>query len=251
MDAHVEHVLDAHDAYIEHGLVDHMDAHMEHTLDDHLNDLDHDVDAHIEHCDDTQLECDHHLDLGVDVMQLAHVEHDHTLGVIEEDCSHDTQCVIEQFSSQGAQLHTSLVERMADLDVDESAVMQSFLDSLMPDVDTDMSGHVGLDDDALDALDTGMADILRLARISHVSSAFGSLMYELLCSRPDIAVAIGAFALGFVSRSMIDIGIERVGALQELHLFLHQSYVSLTLIDMSLDQFEVHGYTLFEAVGVG
>ncbi|KAH6555262.1 hypothetical protein KP509_1Z269400 [Ceratopteris richardii] len=177
--------------------------------------------------------------------------HNDTLGVVEHDSSHDTQCMVEHVSSHDAQLDTSLVVSMADLDAEESAVMQSFLDSLMPDVDIDMSGHVGLDDGALDALDRGMADMLRLARIAHVSSAFGSLMYELLCSRPDIAVAIGAFALGVVSRSMIDTGIERVGALQELHEFLHQSDMSSTLIDMSLEQFEVHGYTLFEAVGVG
>ncbi|KAH7365099.1 hypothetical protein KP509_18G008900 [Ceratopteris richardii] len=251
MDAYVEHVLDAHDTYVEHGLVDHMDALMEHTLDDHLDALEHDMDAHIEHCDDTHLELDHQFDLGIDVVQLAHVEHDHTLGVIEQDCSHGIQCMVEHISSHDAQLDTSLVVSMADLYVEESAVMQSFLDSLMPDVDTDISVHVGLDDGALDALDTGMAGILRLARIAQVSSTFGSLMYELLCSRPDIAVAIGAFALGVVSRLMIRTGIERVGALQELHEFLHLSDMSSTLIDMSLEQFEVHGYTLFEAVGVG
>ncbi|KAH7443087.1 hypothetical protein KP509_02G018600 [Ceratopteris richardii] len=247
IDAYVEHVLDVHDAYGEHDCFDHMDALTEQTLDDQLDALEHDVDARIEHCDDTQLE----FDLGVDVVQLAHAEHDDTLGVVEQDSSHGIQCMVEHISSQDAQLDTSLVDRMTDLDAEESAVMQSFLDSLMPDVDIDMSGHVGLDDGALDALDTGMADIVRLAMIAHVSSAFGSLIYELLCSRPDIAVVIGAFALGVVSRSMIDIGMERVGALQELHQFLHQSYVSSTLVDMSLEQFEVHGYTLFEAVGVG
>ncbi|KAH7421878.1 hypothetical protein KP509_13G079400 [Ceratopteris richardii] len=250
-DAYIEHVLDAHDAYIEHDFVDHMDAHVEHTSDDQLDALEHDMDAHVEYCDDTQLELDHQFDLGVDVVQLAHAEHDDILGVVEQDSSYDTQRIPEHISSHDAQLDTSLVVSMADLDAEESAVMQSFLDSLMPDVDIDMSGHVGLDDGALDALDRGMADMLRLARIAHVSSAFGSLMYELLCSRPDIAVAIGAFALGVVSRSMIDICIERVGALQELHQFLHQSYVSSTLVDMSLEQFEVHGYTLFEEVGVG
>ncbi|KAH7431300.1 hypothetical protein KP509_08G041500 [Ceratopteris richardii] len=235
MDAHVEHVLDAHDAYVDHGLVDHVDSLIEHTLNDHLDALEHDVDDHVEHYDDTQLECDHQFDLVVDVVQLAHVEHDDTLSVVEQDSSYDTQCMPEHTSSQDAQLDTSLVDRMTDLDIDESSIMQSFLDSLMPDVDTDMSGHVGLVDGALDALDTGMADILRLAMIAHILRAFGSLMYELLCSRPNIAVAIGAFALGVVSRSMIDTDIERVGALQELHQFLHQSYVSSTFVDMSLE----------------
>ncbi|KAH7440286.1 hypothetical protein KP509_04G099800 [Ceratopteris richardii] len=135
MDAHVEHVFDAHDAYGEHDCFDHMDALIEHTLDDHLDALEHDMDAHAEHYDDTQLECDHQFDLGVDVVELAHVEHDDTLGVVEHDSSHGTQYMVEHISSHDAQLDTSLVVSMADLDAEESAVMQSFLDSLMLDVD--------------------------------------------------------------------------------------------------------------------
>ncbi|KAH7433612.1 hypothetical protein KP509_07G077800 [Ceratopteris richardii] len=93
MDAHIGHVSDAHDAYVEHSLVDHVDALIEHTSDDQLDALEHDMDAHVEHCDDTQLELDHQFDLCVDVLQLAHAEHDDTLGVVEHDSSDGTQCM--------------------------------------------------------------------------------------------------------------------------------------------------------------
>ena len=45
----------------------------------------------------------------------------------------------------------------------------------------------------------------RLAQIVQVSSAFGSLMSDLLVSRPDLAYAVGAFAVGVVSRLVADI----------------------------------------------
>ena len=75
-------------------------------------------------------------------------------------------------------------------------------------------------DDAVDAYYAELADMVRLAEIAHVSSAFGSLMYDLLVSRPDIAAAVGAFAVGVVSRTMIDIGIEHMGALQVVTRYL-------------------------------
>ena len=79
-----------------------------------------------------------------------------------------------------------------------------------------MPGHNRRDASALDALDTGMADIVTLARIAHILSAFRSLMYNMLLSRPHLAAVVGAFAVGLVSREMADRGIERVGAMQEL-----------------------------------
>ncbi|MCO5591111.1 hypothetical protein L7F22_045088 [Adiantum nelumboides] len=65
-----------------------------------------------------------------------------------------------------------------------------------------------------DAYGTEVADRDRLAHIVHVSSAFGSLMSDLLVSRPDLAYAIGAFAVGVVSRAMTDTGIVHSGAMQ-------------------------------------
>ncbi|MCO5606818.1 hypothetical protein L7F22_061009 [Adiantum nelumboides] len=62
----------------------------------------------------------------------------------------------------------------------------------------------------------------RLAHIVHVSSAFGSLMSDLLVSRPDLAYAIGAFAVGVVSRAMTDTGMVYSGALQVITRYLQQ-----------------------------
>ncbi|MCO5612323.1 hypothetical protein L7F22_066589 [Adiantum nelumboides] len=63
-----------------------------------------------------------------------------------------------------------------------------------------------------DAFGTEVADSDRLAHIVHVLSAFGSLMSDLLVSRPDLAYAVGAFAVGVVSRAMTDTGIVHSGA---------------------------------------
>ena len=112
--------------------------------------------------------------------------------------------------------------RVIDLDAEESIVMQSFLDMLMPEVDM-VLGH--LDDmaairvssnpsDAGYAYGVEVVDMVTLAEIAHVSLAFGSLMYDLLVTRPELAGAMGAFAVGLVSREVTDIGIEHMGALQ-------------------------------------
>ena len=58
-----------------------------------------------------------------------------------------------------------------------------------------------------DAYGTEVADRDRLDEIVQVSSAFWSLMSDLLVSRPDLAYAVGAFAVGVVSRSVADISI--------------------------------------------
>ena len=64
-----------------------------------------------------------------------------------------------------------------------------------------------------DADGTEVADRDRLVEIVQVSSAFGSLMSDLLVSRLDLAYAVGAFAVGVVSHSVVDIGIMHCGAL--------------------------------------
>lgn len=61
---------------------------------------------------------------------------------------------------------------------------------------------------------------VRLAGLASVASAFSGLMYEMLISRLDLAGVVGAFAIGVVSRSMTDIGIEHGGVMQVLHRYL-------------------------------
>ena len=78
----------------------------------------------------------------------------------------------------------------------ESLVLQSFSDMPLPDADMVMHGQVVPED----AFGAELADRDRLAQIAHVLSAFGSLMYDILLSRPDLAYAVGAFAVGVVSR---------------------------------------------------
>ncbi|MCO5562310.1 hypothetical protein L7F22_015936 [Adiantum nelumboides] len=84
--------------------------------------------------------------------------------------------------------------------------------------DDDMVMHSQVVPDE-DAYGTEVADKDRLAHIVHVLSTFRSLMSDLLVSRPDLAYAIGAFAVGVVSRTMIDTGIVYSGALQR-----HENY---------------------------
>ncbi|MCO5612539.1 hypothetical protein L7F22_066807 [Adiantum nelumboides] len=73
-----------------------------------------------------------------------------------------------------------------------------------------------------DAFGTEVADRDRLAHIVHVSSAFGSLMCDLLVSRPDLAYAVDAFAVGVVSHAMTDTGIVHSGALQVVTRYLQK-----------------------------
>ena len=102
-------------------------------------------------------------------------------------------------------------------------------------------------DDAVDAYCAELADMVRLAEIAHVSSAFGSLMYDLLVSRPDIAAAVGSFAVGVVSRLMTNIGIEHMGALQVVTRYLQQMHVRSDSISAhvayTLERIQVHAYS--------
>ena len=72
----------------------------------------------------------------------------------------------------------------------------------MPEADRQaIPGHrVSDSEDACGTDCAEMVDMVRLAKIAHVSSAFGALMYEMFISRPDIAAAVGAFAAGLISR---------------------------------------------------
>ena len=95
--------------------------------------------------------------------------------------------------------------------------------------------------------------MVRLAEIAHVSSAFESLMYDLLVSRPDIAATVGAFAVGVVSRTMTDIGIEHMGALQVVTRYLQQQVhvCSDSNVAYTLERIQVHAYSFSQPVGVG
>ena len=56
-------------------------------------------------------------------------------------------------------------------------------------------------------------EMVKLAEISKIASAFMSLMYEILILQTEIAFAVGAFAVGAVSRVVADIGFEHRGTL--------------------------------------
>lgn len=49
-----------------------------------------------------------------------------------------------------------------------------------------------------------MVDMFWLAEIAHILSAFKTLMYDLLVSRPKIAATVGAFVVGMVSCAKTD-----------------------------------------------
>ena len=61
---------------------------------------------------------------------------------------------------------------------------------------------------------------VQLAGSASVASAFGGLMYEMLISRPDIAAAVGAFAVSVISLLVADTGIVHGGAMQVLCSYL-------------------------------
>ena len=131
------------------------------------------------------------------------------------------------------------------------SVLQSFSEMPLPD-DADMVMHGQVVPE--DAYGTEVADRDRLAEIVQVSSAFGSLMSDLLVSRPDLAYAVGAFAVGVVSRSVADTGIVHCGALQVLTRYLHEVHVcssSVAHSEWSLEHIQVHARTWSEPVGVG
>ena len=125
---------------------------------------------------------------------------------------------------------------LSDCSGADSLVLQSF-SSYMPlpsDVDilprhledTQAIPVLSGPEDAKYAYGAELANRVRLAEIAHVLSAFESLLSDLLVSRPDLAYAVGAFAVGVVSRSVVDIGIvQHCGALQVLTRYLHEVHV--------------------------
>ena len=136
---------------------------------------------------------------------------------------------------------------------DFSALQSFSADMPLPnDADTVMHGLVVPED----AYGTEVADRDRLAHIVHVSSAFGSLMSDLMVSRPDLAYAVGAFAVGVVSRAMTDTGIVHCGAMQVVTRYLHQechrsSSPSGAHIAFTLERLQMHSRIWSEPVGIG
>lgn len=109
-------------------------------------------------------------------------------------------------------------------------------------------------EDAGDAYGVGFTDMVRLAEIAHVLSAFGSLVYDLLVSRPELAAAVVAFAVGVVSRSVADSGIVHGGVLQILTGYLqavHEGSSVDTHVLLSLERLQLHAYSFSQPVGVG
>ena len=68
------------------------------------------------------------------------------------------------------------------------------------------------------------ACFVQLAGAATVASAFGDLIYEILISRPELAVAITAFAISLISRSVIDTRTVHQGGLQVLCRYLQEVY---------------------------
>ena len=110
-----------------------------------------------------------------------------------------------------------------------------------------MHGQVVLED----AYSTEVVDRDRLAEIVHVSSAFGSLMYDLLVSRTELVAAVVSFAMGVVSCLVADTGIVHCGALQVLTRYLHEVHIQSSSVVHSLECIQVHAHTWSERVGVG
>ena len=128
----------------------------------------------------------------------------------------------------------------------DSLVLQSFSDIPLPDADMVMHDS---------ACGSELADMVRLSKIAHVSSAFGSLMYDLLVSRPELVIAVGAFAVGVVSHAVTDTGIDHLGALQVITRYLHEVHVCSSSdaahVSWLLEHIQVHARLWSEPVGVG
>ena len=69
-------------------------------------------------------------------------------------------------------------------------------------------------------LESDLTEVVSLAEISIVASAFGTLMCDILVSRPEVAFAIGAFSVDIVSRTMAETGMEHRGDLQDIVRYL-------------------------------
>ena len=86
--------------------------------------------------------------------------------------------------------------------------------------DLQFRGKVASFSEIIDCLESSfesdLTGLVRLAEIARVASVFGSLMYEMLISRSDLAVAVGAFAVGVISLLVTDAGIVHGGAMHVL-----------------------------------
>ena len=103
-------------------------------------------------------------------------------------------------------------------------------------------------------LESDLTEVVSLAEIATVASAFGILMCDLLVSRPDLAAAVGAFAVGVVSRLVTDIGIEHGGAMQVITGYLQDVRACSsrdTHVWLLLERIQMHAYSLTESVGIG
>ncbi|MCO5566798.1 hypothetical protein L7F22_020479 [Adiantum nelumboides] len=91
-----------------------------------------------------------------------------------------------------------------------TAPLMDVRDMAIPVLEMTHSYVMSSSKDASDAYCAEVVDMVKLAEIAHISSAFG---YDLLVSRLDLAVAVGAVAVGIIRHSVIDIYIGQ-GALE-------------------------------------
>ncbi|MCO5578622.1 hypothetical protein L7F22_032466 [Adiantum nelumboides] len=144
--------------------------------------------------------------------------------VVSDEDAYGTEVVdkdrlahIVHVSSAFGSLMSDLLVSRSDLAYGVGAFAVGVVSHAMTDTGIVHSGALQVVSDE-DAYGTEVADKDRLAHIVHVLSAFGSLMSDLLVSRPDLAYGVGAFAVGVVSRAMTGIGIVHSGALQIVDL---------------------------------
>ena len=162
---------------------------------------------------------------------------------LEACLSESVQTKVEQVYSLEPQAE---VMGMDDMQVFtfETDLPTSFLDILQAEADAELFENALL----------SHHDIV-LADLASVASAFGSLMYDILLSRPDIAYAVGAFAMGVVSRTVADSGIEQGRAMQVVTRFLQEVHVGSSTSGAHdaflLEHIQTHAHIWSESVGVG
>ncbi|KAI5059472.1 hypothetical protein GOP47_0025791 [Adiantum capillus-veneris] len=81
-------------------------------------------------------------------------------------------------------------------------------------------------------------------------------MFDILVSRPDLAYAIGAFAVGVVNCAMTDTGIVHCGGMHVITRYVHQechrgSSSSDMHVASTLERLQMHSHVWSEPVGIG
>lgn len=103
--------------------------------------------------------------------------------------------------------------------------------------------------------ESDLTEVVSLVEIATVASAFGILMCDLLVSRPDLAAAVGAFAVRVVSHTEADSGIEQGRAMQVITRYLQEVHEGSSTSGVQdaflLEHIQTHAHVWSELVGVG